>query len=332
MIQTMKWALPLCLLIAAIPAGAQTASVAGYTTLEYDAQTNTMIGTCTMNPSYTTEAYYTPFSACGIMVTGGDTFQAVGVSQSILSLGADPSSFNSTVEYTPSAGVSYTAVGGYNLFWVSVMIDYIYFRDYSAEGWDPWDYSYYEEDPEDCLTNGCTWPGAWTPTIYLTADEIAVGSTSSNPVTAYNPTYAEVLGDTLINMYPSGNILRQTTYEVYNADGTVAAGILVGENFSATGWSCTASQPETDTTSCSDPVENDLFTGYTDFWEDYGGGYSGPGGSDCGTNVVDHWQWCESSPPKTFMTLKGWIHTASSNINGWINPPNEIPTGEIFVP
>ena len=34
--QTMKWALPLCLFVGAIPAGAQTASVSGNTTLDYE--------------------------------------------------------------------------------------------------------------------------------------------------------------------------------------------------------------------------------------------------------------------------------------------------------
>ena len=57
MMHAMKWALPICLLFCAISAGAQPNTI-GYTTLEYDAQSNTMIGTCTISPDYYTQADY----------------------------------------------------------------------------------------------------------------------------------------------------------------------------------------------------------------------------------------------------------------------------------
>jgi hypothetical protein len=201
--QTMKWALPLCLLIAAIPAGAQTASVTGTTTLDYDAQTNTMIGTCIMTSSYTTQAYYTPYSICGIAVTGADTLAAVGnPSYSISGGGGSP---DSTVQFTPSAGVSYTAWGFYGVLFLDVSIHYIEYDgsyEFSPVGWDPWDYSFYEQDPEDCLTDDCTWNGQWEPAVYFDAYVVAVGEVSSNPIdielaytkSKWNNTYSSVLG------------------------------------------------------------------------------------------------------------------------------------------
>jgi len=32
------------------------------------------------------------------------------------------------------------------------------------------------------------------------------------------------------------------------------------------------------------------------------------------------------------MTLTGFIHTVSSEINGYTNPPTEIPGGTVFTP
>ncbi len=67
------------------------------------------------------------------------------------------------------------------------------------------------------------------------------------------------------------------------------------------------------------PDEWDMYTGYT------------PAG--CGQNITDHWQWCgpaNSNPPApnpgiTFGTLIGWVHTASTQINGYTNPPTPMP-------
>ncbi len=220
MIQTMKWALLLCLLIAAIPAGAQTANVVGYSTLDYDAQTNTMIGTCTMDPSYTTKAYYAdPYSVCGIAVTGTETLLATGLSSSLTTGGAPGSSPNSTVEYTPSAGVSYTAWGSYGFWYLTIALTY---AEYGTMGyaWDPDFYSYFEQNPEDCLESECTWQGVWTPTIYVQAYVIDVeGGVPSNPVTA-----------TLCSIS-----ITPTIFQASNCNGQSAINGVITANLSPTG-------------------------------------------------------------------------------------------------
>ena len=172
----------------------------------------------------------------------------------------------------PGAGVSYTAWGYYGLLFLDVEITFIYYDnsyEATADGWDPWDYSYYEENPEDCPIGDCSWDGIWAPAVYVVAYAVDVGEDSSNSVTADDPTYAVVMSDNTGQDPSSGNEERVTTYQVHNANGSVASGISVGENFSATNWSCTNKpQPATSTTSCSSPWVTDSNGQYPDIWED----------------------------------------------------------------
>jgi hypothetical protein len=158
----------------------------------------------------------------------------------------------------------------------------------------------------------------------------ANGQTSNTKQVILNgPAYAKVLNDTW-GQDPSGNPERVVNYQVCNADNSVASGIPIGEDFIAADWSCTnASQPPTSTTLCSDPYTTSATGAFTDVWSYYGTYYTPP---NCGVNVTDHWQWCTPSGSKSFMTLTGFIHTVDSDINRWINPPNQIPEGTIIKP
>lgn len=123
-----------------------------------------------------------------------------------------------------------------------------------------------------------------------------------------------------------------TNYHVYNADNSSTVVFPISEDFTASGWNCTnAPQPPTSTTHC-DAGTNTNNGQFQDIWGDYGTYYTPAG---CGVNVTDHWQWCSPSGPspgKTFMTLSGFIHTVDSKINGYVNPPNEIPGGTVVNP
>lgn len=212
---------------------------------------------------------------------------------------------------------------------VQVYVENGIFQGYEWEYYDPFDFSFFDGD-SDYPPDYYSFLGEG-PSENLVSQYTALGQVPSYPATAYNPAYTEAFGDTIVQN-TSGVAFREVTYQIYNANGSVAAGISIGENFSATNWSCTnAPQPTTTTTLCSNPFVVGSNGQYTDFWTYYGG-YSGPGGSDCGANVVDHWQWCTPSPPRTFTTLTGWIHTTTSDINGWVNPQNEIPSGFAFGP
>jgi hypothetical protein len=126
---------------------------------------------------------------------------------------------------------------------------------------------------------------------------------------------------------------RFVSYIVQNYDGTPAANIPVAENISFSGYNCQQTQPGHSTAQCNGGNLTDGAGGLTDQWSMLTG--FTPAG--CGFNTTDHWQWCSPtgnnpSPGITFGTLTGWQHTASTDINGYINPPNKIPTGTVFAP
>jgi hypothetical protein len=65
-------------------------------------------------------------------------------------------------------------------------------------------------------------------------------SGGGDPAVVKTPTYAIVQSDIQDNSYPNGNPIRLVTYIVYNQDGSVAASIPIGENYSVSGWNCTS--------------------------------------------------------------------------------------------
>jgi hypothetical protein len=148
----------------------------------------------------------------------------------------------------------------------------------------------------------------------------------NGPVSATVQT--DILGQT-----PDGTPMRATTYKVLNLDSSIAASIPISEDYKNSGWNCTnATQPIIQTTTCDGGTLTQSDGQFTDYWS-YWGTYYTP--ANCGDNVTDQWQWCSPSGPTTgitFMTLNGWVHTTSSNINGFVNPPTGIPAGTVFKP
>lgn len=153
------------------------------------------------------------------------------------------------------------------------------------------------------------------------------------------PAYAKVQSDIQGNEYPSGNPIRLVTYRVYNQDGTVAAGIPIGESYSVSGWNCNTGpnngvqpNPPLTTTSCNGSRSTGSDGSFQDGW----GWYIGYGPAGCGLNITDHWQMCSPSgpnPPVTFMTLTGYIHTNGTQINGYAVPGSDgIPQNKQFGP
>ena len=177
--RSMKWALSFCLLTGAIHAVAQ-ATVVGYTTLEYDAQTNTMVGDCTMNPSYATLAYYDPETYCDIYE--GTTFIT----------GASGPTNVSTPAFTPNAGDTYTAYGLYYLFFTYETVTYIFEYPNLYEeinGLDEYYYSYYEDNGDlDFPPDEYTWDGEEEP-VYVPATYVFLGQVPSNQLTTIQHSY-----------------------------------------------------------------------------------------------------------------------------------------------
>ena len=145
-------------------------------------------------------------------------------------------------------------------------------------------------------------------------------------ITLNGPAYGKVLSDIFAYLMPGQRKARVVQYQVFNIDKTVAANIPIAEDFSATGWNCKipSKQPTTETTSCdgSTVTESDGNFPYPDDWT----WYAGDTPKGCGANITDHWQWCSPSGPTTgitFMTLKGFIHTNATEINGNIQPPSD---------
>ncbi len=126
---------------------------------------------------------------------------------------------------------------------------------------------------------------------------------------------------------------RYVTYTVTNYDGTSAANIPIAENWNPSGYNCQQQNPGNRTAQCNAQYSTDGSGGVTDEWAMYTG-YTPAG---CGQNVTDHWQWCgpagsNPNPGITFGTLVGWVHSASTDINTYINPPTTIPQGTVFGP
>ena len=318
MTRGMKWALLLFLFAGAFLMTAQAQpNAAGTTNLEYDPQSNTLIATCTESADYSTEASYLDITTCEIQTTNPAQYVAAAFGEE-----------EAQVEFpNPSPGVSYTAWGYYEVLGIYITYYYQAPLGYGYYFYDPFDYDYYDDADYVYTGDYGDWPG-FEYAVYVSGADL-LGYVYSNPVTTDDPTYAVVMSDDT-GQAPSGVEERVTTYQVHNANGSIAASIPVGENFSATGWSCTnGGQPATLTTSCSAPYVTDSNGQYPDTWTYYGTYYTPAG---CGANIVDHWQWCPV--PQTFMTLTGWIHTTSSDINGYVNPPSAtaIPIGTAFGP
>jgi hypothetical protein len=147
MMQTMKWVLPLGLLFCTISAGAQQ-STTGYTTLEYDVQENELIATCTMDSSYSTQAFYGSEVKCYIEDTATGQSVAEGDGET-----------TSTIYYdTPSAGTTYVAWGFYALPGRYYNIEYLPTGYFAPDFMDPFDYSVYG-DNQLFPANISTWHG-----------------------------------------------------------------------------------------------------------------------------------------------------------------------------
>ena len=126
---------------------------------------------------------------------------------------------------------------------------------------------------------------------------------------------------------------RFVTYTVKNYDGSLTANIPIAENISYSGYNCTQPNPGNSSAQCNAQYTTNGGGGFTDEWSMYTG-YTPAG---CGENITDHWQWCgptgsNPNPGITFGTLVGWAHTASVDINGYVNPPTAIPAGTVFGP
>jgi hypothetical protein len=126
---------------------------------------------------------------------------------------------------------------------------------------------------------------------------------------------------------------RFVSYTVKNYDGTLAANIPIAENISFSGYNCQQSNPGNRTAQCNAQNTTDGGGNFTDEW----GMYTGFTPAGCGQNVTDHWQWCgptgnNPDPGITFGTLVGYAHTASTDINGFVNPPTPIPPGTVISP
>jgi hypothetical protein len=122
-------------------------------------------------------------------------------------------------------------------------------------------------------------------------------------------------------------VLRTVTYQVQNFSGTLANTTWVGENVSLSGWSCTQSNPGSQTAPCSANFMTNSAGVFSDQWSLASDGYTPTG---CGQNVTDHWQWCAHSPAQTLGTLTGYVHTNAISINGVVSPPNSMPPGTVI--
>ena len=124
---------------------------------------------------------------------------------------------------------------------------------------------------------------------------------------------------------------RFVTYQVQNVDKTAAANIPIAEDLSRTGYNCSLPDPGYVYAHC----DGTHHTNASGILQDEWGMFTGYSPVSCGVNMLDHWQWCSPSGPtsgKTFGTLSGWIHTASSDINSYINPPTPMPGGFVILP
>jgi len=164
---------------------------------------------------------------------------------------------------------------------------------------------------------------------------VTAGSQTSAPASLgiNGPNQMVVQSDTIATCVGAPYQCRFVSYTVENYDGTLAANIPIAENISFSGYNCQQANPGSTTAQCNAQYTTDGGGNLTDEWAMYTG--FTPAG--CGENLTDHWQWCgptgnNPDPGITFGTLVGYSHTASTDINGFINPPNKIPTGTVFGP
>jgi hypothetical protein len=116
--------------------------------------------------------------------------------------------------------------------------------------------------------------------------------------------------------------VRTVTYQVKNFSGTPGNTTWMGENISATGWSCTQSNPGFISAPCSTNFNTNAAGVFSDQWSLASDGYTPTG---CGQNVTDHWQWCAHSAAQTLGTLTGYAHTNAISINGVVSPSSMAP-------
>lgn len=122
-------------------------------------------------------------------------------------------------------------------------------------------------------------------------------------------------------------IKRLVTYQVKTFSGATAGVISTQEDPTVSGWNCTVpSSANLEYSKC--PTPTDQNGEFTDTWTMGSDGFSPAG---CGTNITDHWQWCDISPAKTFATLSGYIHTNQIEINGVVSP-NKMAAGTVIKP
>ena len=177
---------------------------------------------------------------------------------------------------------------------------------------------------------------AFTAKIGSNNVTVTAGSATSSPASlgVNGPNQMVVQSDRIgaTSNNPSAQS-RYVMYTIKNYDGTVAANIPIAENMSLSGYNCLQTYPGHITAQCNAQYHTDSGGNLTDEW----GMYTGYTPVGCGENITDHWQWCGPSgnnpnPGITFGTLVGWLHTASTDINTYINPPTIIPTGTVFAP
>ena len=169
----------------------------------------------------------------------------------------------------------------------------------------------------------------FTAAIGSTGNNITVtanGQTSSPAAfTVDGPTHMVVEGDTLGRCSGcSTAVARFVTYQIVDFSGTNSPTLVIGEAPTTSGWSCSQQEPGSLTTICSSNPATATNGVFQDEWS-IGGDVFTPSG--CGFAITDHWQWCAMSPPHTFGTLTGYIHTDAVSINGSVNPPNQFPIG-----
>lgn len=201
-------------------------------------------------------------------------------------------------------------------------------------------------------------PSAFTKTGYVASDTIivlsgvSIGYTATignNNITVQGPTGTSKPAGFVVNG-PNKMVVqtdqiqacigfpyqcRIVKYTVQNFDGTLAANIPIAEGISFSGYNCTNKpDPGHAWAHCDGTHLTDGSGNFSDQWAMYNTGFTPAG---CGVNITDHWQWCgptgnNPNPGIAFGTLTGWAHTASVDINGFINPPTPMPPGQQINP
>jgi hypothetical protein len=310
----MKWALPFCLLAGAIHAGAQ-ATVVGATTLEYDAQTNTMVGDCTMNPSYSTQAYYTPYTDCEVY----DSTNTL--------IGCNTGTSSASVQFTPRAGDTYTTYGAYLLIYSNVTETYteVYYPpywlyEYAYEFWDPYDFSYYGEGGVVDYPPGFeTWNGFWDPSLYVDAAYTYLGEVPSEP--AGGPHHVKVLIDN--EGFPqacptTGIYFRQMEMQVVDPNGNPLVGTSsnpsIQEAFSnLSSNSCGNGSPIPSACAPTDP--NSEFLDTMSVAKSLCG-FGIVQGSGCGYTLTSTWSVCGGSGSNAIWTSPRTTQSNQIVVNG----------------